>query len=534
MNGLEELFPLTVTSGDNVASQSALGITGADYRFPGTKDIATPDIHQDRSRPNLQTRHSYAGHDRSSTRALPSTRPGGPQRMATYAPGTAPDNHTVTPLPHRISSLGTAKESSLGDAAFSNVADVDDNFPYAEVYASLRNLDHESHPLIEPGGVIRMLEKCRVVAVTRDYIGDDPEPMVTASSQSLATDSNDVTPIVTPRPSYTSISNHRKAFASLDTVSSPRDYEEYEQQPPSPWSQSPAPSPAIQAEEDVNPFFAAERDQVEQAFSPSMSPKDYSQLGQVQAIGVDRASTVIHIPLVHPTLSQPMQSLKMHARARKFSDAHRAAMAGAEAKAPIAILSILTSAVPYPLNLTHCLKLLGPHLATSLAVSQQFSAAQPQAVTIRHRRMGNEGSDSTAPMAIVPTSLHDIMRAEVEEHSSSNSNSVTSPSDYSTRSPRSTTSSIVGTPGWDAANYGRSSNRSAMVTPGVGPSEMIDSYFDARDMPSNAVLVLQALSFKQPQRALLGGSLGPRGSSTPSSRPHPREMPPGTPKRLAR
>ena len=237
----------------------------------------------------------------------------------------------------------------------------------------------------------------------------------------------------------------------------------------------------MQADEERNPFFASEEEQVENSFNPAVSPKDYSQLGQVEAIGVDDASTVIHIPLVHPTISQPMQSLKTYPKSK---DGHgppqRSNTIDVERKAPIAILSVLSSTVPYPHNLTQSLKLLGPHLATSCAISQQFSSAHFQAVSIRHRRTASGHNISDAPMTIEPTSLADIVHAEVEEPPGSVSGSVTSPSDYSGPSKSSPTSSIVGTPGWDPATHGWSSSKSVSGTPGRTGSEMVDNYFEAK------------------------------------------------------
>lgn len=249
----------------------------------------------------------------------------------------------------------------------------------------------------------------------------------------------------------------------------------------SPWSQSPAPSPAIQANEEVNPFFASEEQQIEDSFESANTPKDYSQLGQVEAIGVEHASTVIHIPLVHPNLSQPMQSLRTYSQSKDRSQPpKRIDTLDMERKAPIAILSILTSTVPYPHNLTQSLKLLGPHLATSLAISQQFSATRSQAVTLRHRRNASGNNINDGPITIEPASLDDLINADVDEQRDSTSGSVTSPSEYSGRSKHSPTGSIVGTPGWDSATHGWGGSKSVAGTPALSGVEMVDNYFEAK------------------------------------------------------
>ncbi|EGP86539.1 histidine kinase HHK2p [Zymoseptoria tritici IPO323] len=266
-----------------------------------------------------------------------------------------------------------------------------------------------------------------------------------------------------------------------------RDYEEYEQHPTSPWAQSPAPSPAIQADEETNPFFAQDDHQLEDSFNPAVSPKDYAQFAQVEAIGVDHASTIIHIPLIHPTLSQPMQSLKVAARSKgQPHEMQRSNTVDVERKAPIAILSILTATVPYPHNLTHTLKLLGPHLATSFAIAQQLSANINRTVSIRHRRTKSGHNATSSPMTIEPiTSLNELAHADLEDPDSSISEPMTSPSEYSGRSRISPAGSIVGTPGWDPAAHGWTAGRSAAGTPALTGSEMVDNYFDSKKRSGN-------------------------------------------------
>ena len=127
--------------------------------------------------------------------------------------------------------------------------------------------------------------------------------------------------------------------------------------------------------------------------------------------------------------------------------------------------------MPYPHNLAQSLKLLGPHLATSFAVSQQFSSTHAQAISIRHRRTASGHNITNAPMTIEPTSLEDVASAEIEGAPRSISDSMTSPSEYSGRSTHSPSGSIVGTPGWDPATHGWASNTG---------TEMIDNYFEAK------------------------------------------------------
>jgi hypothetical protein len=313
--------------------------------------------------------------------------------------------------------------------------------------------------------------------VTRDYV---PDAVAQESSSAAATPS-ELPPQAKPqelRPSRM-FGNYRQMLAMESGAEVPREYEEYEQHPASPWTQSPGPSPAIQTDEDRNPFFASEEQLVEDSFNPVVSPQDYTQFGQVEAIGVDRASTVLHVPLVHPLLSQPMQSLRFSG-SRNSSSSHSAESFNDNRKAPIAVLSVLGTPVPYPPNLVQALQHLGPHLATSLSNAQQFSASTGAVSSIRHRRSASGRNVLTSPMTIEPTTLDEIVNADLEDPTSAFPDNMTSPSDYSSRSKHSPGSSIAGTPGWDPATHGWTPSRSVGGTPGVNSAEMVDNYFDAK------------------------------------------------------
>ncbi|KAK3717957.1 hypothetical protein LTR37_005383 [Vermiconidia calcicola] len=487
MNGPEEFVPhLTVLEQTSHATAFVRPDLAVGEPSNDASDVKPQKLHAERLRPRLDARHSYAGHGRevyNEGSSKPSARPTGPQRTVTHASGVPGRVGSARLPPRRFPSTSTIRHGSLSDPAFSSIAGGVDAGPYAEVFSSLRSLDHEVRPLIEPGGVNRVLDRGRVVTVTRDYVPessdakDDRQPGATPGQAE------------TPEPPPTAVrqleterifGNYRSVFSSDNAPSQLRDYEEYEQHPTSPWSQSPAPSPAIQSDEEENPFFASGEQQVEDSFNPATTPKDYTQLGQVEAIGVDQANTVIHIPLVHPTMSQPMQSLRTYPKSSRTHDPpQRSNTIDMERKTPIAILSVLSSAVPYPHNLTQSLKLLGPHLATSFATSQQFSSTHLQALTIRQRK-APPGEGFNAPMTIEPTSLADIVNAEIDEPLGSASGSATSPSEYSTRSKHSPSSSLVGTPGWDPATHGWTASKLMSGTPGMTGTDIIDNYFDAK------------------------------------------------------
>jgi len=491
MNGREEFVPHgTVMEQTSQAARPDLVL-----RQPSTdtgRDFQMQKLHPERLRPRLESRHSFAGHGRDVQTSSPelqakpdkNTRPLGPQRTVTHASGLPCGHGPSRQVLQRSPTSSIIRHTSVTDPDFSSIAGGIDAGPYADVFPTLRALDSEVYPLIEPGGVIRVLERGRVVTVTRDYVSESSDSGTGSGSNESGGDP--VTAEAAPtRASNSAASNvfgnYRSAFASENVFQQRREYEEYEQHPTSPWSQSPAPSPAIQTDEETNPFFASEEQQVEESFNPAATtPKDYSQFGQVEAIGIDRANTVIHIPLVHPTLSQPMQSLRMQSPKTQAGIPQRSNTLDMERKAPIAILSVLSPAVPYPQNLTRSLKLLGPHMATSFANAQQFSSTHLQTVSIRHRRTASGHRASDAPMTIQPASFEDIVNAELEEPPGSVSGSVTSPSDYSGRSKHSPTGSIIGTPGWDPATHGWAAGRSVAGTPAVTGSEMVDNYFEAK------------------------------------------------------
>jgi PAS domain S-box-containing protein len=480
-------------------------------------DVRPQKLHPERLRPRLDARHSYAGQARDTPDATPEPaktgdRPGGLRRSFTYAPGapTAPGHARLPAV--RMPSASSVRTGSLADLEFSSDADGVDSGPYAAVFPVLRALDHEPHPLIESGGVNRVLERGRVVTVTRDYIPDESQ-----QPSSTGVMPSETAPDLRPSRQF---GNYRQALAKGSSLEAPREYEEYEQHPASPWTQSPAPSPAIQPDEDENPFFANQEEQVEDSFNPVASPQDYTQFGQVEAIGIDQASTVLHVPLVHPTLSQPMQSLRFSG-SKNSASSHSGDDLDVDRRAPIAVLSILGTPVPYPPSLIQSLQHLGPHLATSLSNAQAFSAGANPGLSIRHRRSASGRNIINSPMTIEPTTLDEIVNADLEEPSSAFPDNMTSPSDYSGRSRHSPSSSIAGTPGWDPATHGWTSSRSVGGTPGVTGSDKIDNYFDAkkrnghRASSSNTGAPAQTTPVRTGSRKLPGQEGRPQTDSEP-------------------
>ncbi|KAK6422319.1 hypothetical protein LTR95_016684, partial [Oleoguttula sp. CCFEE 5521] len=483
MNGPEEFVQ---SSAEPAHAAQSLRPSFA-FREPSTEvvdDLKPQKLHRERLRPRLEARHSYAGHLRDAKEQLaepPSkqnARPSGPQRTVTHASGL-PTAIGPSRFPtRRFPSSNSVRHNSLTDPEFSSVAGGHDAGPFIDVFPVLKALDHEAHPLLESAGVNRMLERGRVVTVTRDYVSDksssdDSSQRATTATIETSTEHVPYTDRRSSRLGQT-FGNYRQVFASDNAPELRRGYEEYEQYPTSPWAQSPAPSPAVQSDEGENPFFVSQEQQVEDSFNPTTTtPRDYAQFAQVEAIGIDKASTVIHIPLIHPMLSQPLRSLRLSGSRNRHSE-------DPDRKAPIAILSILTTHVPYPVNLTQSLTLIGPHLATSLSVAQQFASVYPQNMILRHRRSVSGHQVNSLPMSIDARGISKVLNQDLDDPRMDAEGSMTSPSDYSGRSRYSPSSSIVGTPGWDPASHGWSTSRSVTGTPAHTGSEVVDNYFDAK------------------------------------------------------
>ncbi|EON67880.1 hypothetical protein W97_07377 [Coniosporium apollinis CBS 100218] len=519
-----ELWPPSDSSEEKLPDAPRLDSAHNSLRKAEDEDTLPAAFSALRNRPKLVSRHSFAGHERQrrdlSTEydGAPArfTRPRAPLRTVSHAPQTTPRTEVrvrSTPLaqmdPSPQNRPNRMKESTFSDPDFSSLAGDAATEPYAAVFPVLRALDHEADALIDTTGINRILERGKLVTLTRDYSSPAPShrrasdlssgsetaelptnPPTRSQGQQTLTEprasqpSRDIRSRTTnPAPSTgVEVENRRLSIS----------YQEYEQFPSSPWAQSPAPSPAIQADPEDNPFFATTNVD-EESFNPTEVAQDYSRFDPVEAIGIDRASTLTHLPLFHPSLSQIMEAgnqesplitpgVRQGARDERRSDATvTTERSGFQRRAPIAILSLLSSTVPYPQNLTQSLKMLGPHFATSFSNAYQYSTALRQLTGLRVRRSipgYQEGSESITPDT---ATLDNLMHLDIDEIASSTAGSITSPSDYSGCSRHSPGGSISGTPGWDPAAIGFSSKHPLGDTPGhLAGTEVIDSYFDAK------------------------------------------------------
>ena len=488
-------------------------------------------------RPGLQSRHSYTSYEAN-------------RRTAATDQRTQPALHRPQ-LPSRSKSLHqTTKVDSDSDDDGNNTTilnrealeehdawEEQQEIPsweapftapregHGKVMNVLQALNYEADPLIDHNGVLRILERGRVVALTRSYpylnqasTESKPSEARTASvtkspegprkkprrprSDSLSKLSSllgsaTFSP-VSSRASRPQAPDRKPTIASriedetTPKPSTPR-YEEYEQAPPSPWSQSPAPSPAMRADPAENPFFTDAMVD-EDSFNPTSVPADYSAMVPPEAIGVDNSWTVLHIPLTHVLLSKPNPAFKLDPSLmeQKFSARHKAGdhssttnpspeRAVKEKHAPIAILSILSPIIPYPSNLRHSLEHLAAHLATTFSLCRHYTHLETELSGLQKRRpqtagfgaLGPDGRPLADPAALASFAY---FPAENTPSRDSLAGSMTSPSDYSAPS-RSTAGSPAGTPGWESSSLRFLMDKRA---PTSSPAPVTaDSYFGA-------------------------------------------------------
>jgi nitrogen-specific signal transduction histidine kinase/CheY-like chemotaxis protein len=500
-------------------------------------------------RPGLLSRHSFTAYEDTKREPLLFTsehnraalpRPTPLVRAKSYLsarPDVPPRTGTLQNAQLNLQSLQDhmdfedAKSSGIWETTQATAREV-----RGRIFSVLQALDYEADPLIDSSGVLRVLERGKVIALTRDYpYLDDPTDEKSGGSKSsqLTTKSKE-SPIDKTKKgkspdlgsrisSFLGSKSSRRSTRSIRSHTSDKGksmpapsrglddplplqapkYEEYEQSPPSPWAQSPAPSPAVRAETGENPFFANTSFD-EETFNPNTTPQDYTKMQPLEAIGVDRSWTVLHIPLSHPLLSKPVQSFRLDAAAiesrsagrgkgvdklPKYTDLGKSSPGPETARekgTPIAILSILSPVIPYPSNLRHSLEHLAPHLATSFSLCRHYSNLENEVAGLSRKRPQTAGFGAVGPGSRSTgdhMNLGHMSYSPVDEHAPQQSlgGSITSPSDYSGFS-RSTAGSPGGTPGWPPpGSVGLSMDRRS-----TGESPLHNSgegYFSSRSRP---------------------------------------------------
>ena len=335
------------------------------------------------------------------------------------------------------------------------------------VFPISRPLEIEADPLIKRTGVVQLFGRTKPVVLTREY---SQQPI--GSSKSDAGD-NDETPDekiqVTPTQPLTLSSRPRSASTlsasryRMHINSTVRVSDEYEQVAPSPWAQSPAPSPAPRAHAEQNPFFSNHMVD-ETAFAKHPPAHDYSKREPLEAIGVDMAKSVVHIPLLHAGGAKQTSPSTL--------------------RFPVAVISILSPINPYPSNLRQSLSYLMPQLTTSFCLAQHYSQLERQFAsrmeTPRYGRLlglGGTFSDESSELELVAGLSGHVNYPLGDEGSLSARASIASPDEKPNSTKLSPSASRLGTPKLDL-HTAESGGANAGDSPGARPGNEVDSYFN--------------------------------------------------------
>jgi signal transduction histidine kinase len=402
------------------------------------------------TRPSLASRHSFAGFDKNK------------EKIPHLDQHQLPKTNTKSAKKH-VQIAGQQEE--LAD---DNINALLGGLRQA-VFPIARALEVEPDPLIKRTGVPRLFGRTRPAVLTRQY---------SEVSTDFAHPWNEmvqITPTVdSPESSLNQGTNPAPFPSSLGPLRL-RNYDEYEQIPQSPWSQSPAPSPAPRTHADQNPFFT-NHSVDEGAFSRNPPSHDYSNNLPLEAIGVDQSKTVIHIPLLH--------------------GGHFNQNSSSTLRFPVAIVSMLSTIVPYPPNLRQSLAFLMPHLTNSFCLAQRVSQLEKQLVSkVETPRYGNllglggTFSDASSELELVAGLSGHVNYSVGDNHPMSARASITSPSDRSS-AKFSPAVSGFGTPGFDLGYGFGSTNHSPRLTSRSG-GESADGYFNVPPQKSTRENVSQ-------------------------------------------
>ncbi|ORZ09833.1 hypothetical protein BCR42DRAFT_454801 [Absidia repens] len=221
------------------------------------------------------------------------------------------------------------------------------------------------------------------------------------------------------------------------------DYDDYEQQQPSPWSHSPAPSPALM-DPDVNPFFQSIPDIDDDAFNPEASEPTCTTSTSIPfPPPATNAHSVVHIPIVHPAdpdLDDDNED------SNPFKTASSSADKSKHYSTPIAILSFLSPVVPYPAVLLQWLRSVQAFIATSLSNALAYSRMiQAKFNTDASVASGSRGGSVCGRTPLLRRHSHKIKRwpSQTFSGSSAFSNGVSSASSSSSLKRKSSQNSAL-------------------------------------------------------------------------------------------
>lgn len=414
-------------------------------------------------RPGLVSRHSIAGIvPEKATRNI-AQRPPGPTRAVSTLATHHAENTLATSVPRFIrQSMRLPSGISMGSAVINPLQDSSASVSSSVrcvVHRSLQPLEAEGDALLVRTGVASLFGKRRPVVLTRAYT--DPDSRSDSFKKAE----------LKSRGTFQSQASASNPSAAIKDAGQGRQrvFDEYLQPEPSPWSQSPAPSPAARPDPQESPFFTTAANLDETAFDQAAQVHDYGVTANqsLGAIGADCSKTVVHIPLIPPV------ARGLLATSLRF---------------PVAILSILSPINPYPRNLRESLTYLLPHLASSYSLAQQYSLLQDRlrgpstGVHSGAFGLGGTFSDEGSELELVAELSEQVVAERGKELSPASQSVATSPGDQLQSGNESRPGSVVGTPLLE--HLGLASGR--LSTPGKSGTDMIDSYFTAKKQKSGS------------------------------------------------
>lgn len=218
------------------------------------------------------------------------------------------------------------------------------------IFEQLRTLEWEEDPLIDSQGILNVLEQDRLVLLQRKYLKNDND-----EENGFELDNNN-SYYLESKSTDPKLYESRKLLKSLNFLDS-------DQAINSPWSTSPALSPAIR-ESQENPFFTTPVETMESAFKhpgTGFIDSDMYLLKPVSAIGFEDTYSIIHMLVVVPGSS-----------------------AGTSRSAPIAMISFMSSLIPFPRKFCEILDKLAPHVANSFLQARAHSTLTSQLSLAKH------------------------------------------------------------------------------------------------------------------------------------------------------
>lgn len=445
---------------DSLASSEADANSMGRRPEPSSRMPSDVSSLQSSRRPPLLSRHSIAGPAPDSSLRSPRQRPAGPVRAHSSIPKeqdeqVATSTSAILPRLTRQAptplSLSAADSEPLSKGQYYSSGSGSSTLR-CHVHRSIQPLEEEADALLVRTGVVSLFGKRKPVVLTRAYTEEVPNKSPTIRGRDDASSA--------PATPSAGVLDDRLTLGPQASTRPVRAFDEFEQPEPSPWSQSPAPSPAARPDPTESPFFVQPSASIDEtAFEQNPPTYDYATSANqsLSAIGADMSKTIVHLPLIQPVLS-------------------RGALAS-NLRFPVAILTFLSPLNPYPRSLRRSLEALLPHLASSYSLAQQYSALQDRirgSPGSRHEAafgLGGTFSDEGSELELV-AELSGQVAQDKEK-----SKAWRLPEADSPGVPRgSPYSSVGGTPLLEHIGL----SPGYPPTPGRSGSEMVDSYFSVR------------------------------------------------------